>query len=207
MWEWDFQSHSVGPAPKEFGEGQALEICEEDGRKMLSLREYDPERRPFLLKGADLPSGAKDWNDIVYRVRYRELERSAFFLAVKSYGRRSEAGYLWYYLHLAHDGIDLRCHELSEEASISPEDERLRSKVTYEAMGKAPPVLGEWTTATLEVGDEVLKVSLEQEDGSVRWGEFKTLPGTGGVLIVSHTPVDIASVTVHQADAPVTASE
>lgn len=201
LWAWDLENQAVGAAP-EFGEG--LEIREENGRKILSK----PERgQTFFLEPKSLPSEAKDWRDIVFRVQYREPEKSELSLVVKSFGQRSEADYWWYYVAIGRDDITIYCHQLSGESLVDPADSRLRSTVTYEEMGGQPLTPGEWTTATVEVGDAVLKVSVDNGDGATRKAEFKVLPGTGRVSILSHKPVDIAAATVHQADAPVTASE
>lgn len=201
MWQMDFQNHEDGKAPEL---GANIEIRTENGIKMITKTERGTEFFPLNI----LPNHAtRDWNNIIFQVRYREVEPYGITLVVKRSGIRSEADFLWYYVGIRKDQMDVTCHNLSPDASIDPEDPRLKSSVKYEEIGEAPLVTGEWITAEALVGEDVIKLSVTTEDGSVRKAEFKTLPGTGGVQILAHNPLDVLSATVHDAGVEVTATK
>jgi len=79
--------------------------------------------------------------------------------------------------------------------------------VKFSDTGEAPLVETEWIAVKVRVGQEALQVLASTDDGETRKVEFKTLPGTGGVSILAHSPVDVASASVHSADGEVVASE
>lgn len=197
LWKMQLENREAGDAP-EFGEG--LQIQVEDGKKMLSKTE---ERGLFFPANILSNQETASWNNIVFQVRYREHGSSGMRLAVKRHGLRSEADYLWYYVHIKQNAIEVSCHGLGAEASVDPADPRLWSSMKYEDLGEAPLVRGEWITAEVQVGDEVIKVSVSTEDGSTRKAEFKTLPGAGGVQMLAYAPTDVLSATVRDADSEV----
>jgi hypothetical protein len=198
LWEEDFSTQETGPA-SEFGKN--LEIREENGLKFLS--KPDSETQIFLSRGRRT-SGAKDWIDYVYTVRYRELEKFTAILVVKTDGSRPEAPYLWYYVSVGSTGISLLCHGLPKDGHEN--DPRRKALVTYESMGASVLSLGEWITVKVAVGNEVIKVTVDAGDQQPRSAEFKVFPGTGGVSFAARAPVDVAKASVHEAGEPVMAT-
>lgn len=198
LWAMDLGGYEEGSVP-ELGPG--LQIYTENGTRMLRNPEKNVSVR--FPKNILPPRETKDWNNIVFQVRYREQESSWFPLIVKKEGVRSEVRYLWYYVVLLQKGIKVLCHGVSQDASIEPNDPRLESFTSYEEMGEAPLSPGEWITAEARVGEEVIKISVKTDDGSNRQAEFKTFPGTGGVQLLALNPVDVAVANVRAAEAPV----
>lgn len=199
MWQMDFQNFKEGLVPEI---GPNMEIRTENGVKILTKTEDGAEFFPQNI----LPDHAtRDWNNIIFRVRFREIEKQyGITLVVKKSGVRGEVNFLWYYVTIRKGHIKVTCHGLSPGTSMDPEDPRLKSSVKYGDIGEGSLVLGEWITAEVQVGEEVIIVSVTAEDGSIRKAEFKTLPGAGGVQILAHKPVDILFATVFDAGKEIT---
>lgn len=199
LWSLDLSGQPAGPAP-EFGPG--LEIREENGEKILAKVETGTQFFPI-----NVPSGpeTKAWTDIIFRVRFREQERFGTILVVRRGGEREGENYLWYYIGIRGDGIEVACHRL-ENSSVPEEDPRRKAVVRFADIGEASLGLGEWITAEAAVGDEIIRVSVDNGDGGARKAQFAVFPGTGSVQILALAPVDIASATVHQSETPITAT-
>lgn len=200
LWKLDLEGQELGPAPA-FGAG--LEIREDGGRKILVKPEAGTQFFPD-----NLPTGPEvaGWNDIVCTLRFRESERFGTVLAVKVGGQRDNEQYLWYYIAIRADEIEVACHGL-KDSSLDPDDPRLKSSVKFEDIGEAPLGLGEWITVEASVGNEVIKVSVDNGDGGKRKGEFATLPGTGGVRLLALWPLEVASLEVRQSKEPIEPSK
>lgn len=200
LWKLDLEGQQVGAAPT-FGEG--LEIREEEGRKMLVKIEGGTQFFPNNVPTAAETAG---WNDIVYKVRFRESERFGMNLVVKASGQREGERYLWYYIAIQPDQIVVTCHGLKDSA-LEKNDPRLKSSVKFKDIGEAPLQLGDWITVEASVGNEVIKVSVDNGDGGNRKGEFATLPGAGGVKLLALGPVDVSTMEVQQSKEPVERSK
>jgi hypothetical protein len=190
LWEVDFSDREVGPT-SDFGKN--LEIREENGLKFLSKQDH--ETQLFLDQGRRI-SGSKDWIDYVYTVRFRQSEKFTTILVVKAGGERPEVPYLWYYVTVSSSGIAILCHGLPK--GEHKDDPRRKADVSFESMGASTLSPGEWITARVEVGNEVIKVAVDAGDQQPRSAEFKVFPGTGGVFLAARAPVDVAKASVHE---------
>lgn len=195
LWESPIAEQPVGPTDLF---GKDLEIREENGVKFLAKSDFVTGALIDDRKGAN-------WMDYVFTVKYRETEKSTVTFVLKARVERSEAPYLWYYIFVTPGGIAMHCHGIPKDLLAG--DPRLEGKVTFEEMGASNFSLGEWVTAEIAVGAEVLKVTVTPEDGQARRAEFKVLPGTGGVAVASRAPLEVASAIVRDAGNPVLPAE
>lgn len=191
LWEGDFSQSPIGPAT-DFG--PKLEIREENNLKVLSKLDSETE---FLFAKNLKSSDGIAWQDYIFTVRYREPEKSTVALVVKANGERTETPYMQYYIGILPTGISLVCHGIP--ADTFADDPRRESLILFENIGASNLPAGEWITAKVAVGEEVIKVSVDAGDGQTREVEFKAFPGTGSVSILSRSPIDIESVSVRAA--------
>lgn len=200
LWVLDLGGQRVGPAPS-FGE--RLEVREEDGQKILSKQNVETALFPV-----NIPSRqeTKNWNDIIFRVRFREQERFGTMLVVKKEGDREGVDYMWYYILIDADKIGISCH-VPKDSTQDQSDPRVRSAVKFRDMGEGPLGLDEWITVEAMVGNDVIKVKVDNGDGGSRQAEFKTFPGAGGVMLYSNTIVDIASASATQSETLIVPSQ
>lgn len=199
LWEQDFTQHETGPT-EDFGKN--LEIREENGVKFLSKQDSEVQ---FMMDKESRSIAASTWIDYVYTVRFREPEKPTMSMVVKARGDRPEVPYLWYYVTVGPSGIGVLCHGIPKDGQYQ-DDPRRKADVSYESMGASVLTPGEWITAKVAVGNEVIKVTVEAEDRQPRPAEFKVFPGSGGVSVGSRSPVDIAKATVHEAGQAVMAA-
>lgn len=191
LWKLDLDDQQLGPAPT-FGKG--MEIGEDDGRKILV--KTDPQTA-FFPQNITPRRKARSWNDIGFKVRFREQERFGTSLVVKSSGERGETDYLWYYISIAADEISVSCHGL-KDASVAQDDPRRKASVKFSEIGEAPLGLGEWITVEASIGNEAIKVSVDNGDGGNRKAKFAVLPGLGGVMLLATSTVEVALAEVRQ---------
>jgi hypothetical protein len=199
LWEADFSRVETGPAPA-FGTNVA--IREENGIKVLS--KVDSQTDFLLAKDLQKIPESSRWIDYVFKVRYRETEKSTLSLVVKARGSRPDVPYLHYYVRVGPDGISVLCHGLPKEASDAHKDDPRRThRISYEEMGASVLPVGEWITAEVEVGDEVIRVSVDAGDHQPRNAEFKVFSGTGQVSLLARSPIDVQYASVRAASDPV----
>ncbi len=198
LWEQDFSQLPAGPT-EDFGKN--LEIREENGVKFLSKQDYETR---FIIEKKSRGAAASGWIDYVYTVRFREPEKSTATLVVKAAGERPEVPYLWYYVSVRPTGISISCHGIPDDQVVG--DPRRQSEVTFESMGAATLPPGEWITAKVAVGAEVIKVTVDAGDQQPRAAEFKVFPGTGGVDIASRSPLDVSAASVRESVQTITAT-
>ncbi len=199
LWAVDFAQQASGEAP-EFGRG--LVVREEGGQKFLSKQNTETE---FLFAKQAQRPGSANWIDYVFTVRFRETEKSTLTLVVKSRGTRGEIPYMQYYVGIRDKGFGLICHGCPKESTVAG-DPRLQASVNFEDLGASVIPIGQWVTASVAVGDEVVKVEVDAGDGQERKAEFKVFPGGGGVAVLTRSPVDVLSASVKEAGAAVVAA-
>jgi len=199
LWAVDFAQQESGEAP-EFGRG--LVVREEGGQKFLSKQNADTE---FLFARQIQQKGTTNWIDYVFTVRYRETEKATVALVVKSRGTRGEMPYQQYYVGIGDKGFGLICHGYPKENAVAG-DPRLQASVSFEELGASVIPVGQWVTASVAVGDEVIKVSVDAGDGQERKAEFKVFPGAGGVAVLTRSSLDVLSASVKEAGAAVVAT-
>ena len=197
LWQQEIASHAPGAAPEI---GKAVEVREEGGLKFLSKLDAGTE---FLFANETQKAGSSAWIDYVVRLRYREPAGSAVTLVVKARGARGDVAYMQYYVTIRSNGISLLCHGMS--ADQFPGDPRREASVLFEDLGAPLLPVGEWITAEVSVGEELIRVSVDAGDQNPRVAEFKVFPGTGGTAVLSRVPIDIAEICVREAKEPVAA--
>jgi len=200
-WELDLSRSELGPST-DFGTG--LEVREENGVRFLSKQDTATQ---FIFSKQTRGRETANWNNFIYRVKFRENEASTLSLVVKSGGTREAVGYMQYYISVGRAGFGLRCHGLAQDAGVDEKDPRRESAVKYEEIGAAPIAPGSWVTAEVTVGEEVIKVSADAGDGVLRQAEFKAFAGSGGVQVLTRSPLDIAAASVRPAAGEVVPSK
>lgn len=197
LWELDLSGREPGAAP-EFG--QDLEIREENGMRFLSKQDFETR---FLFGNQMRPNETAAWNNLVFRVKYREQGTSTMSLVVKSRGLRANVPYMQYYISIRGDGIGVLCHGLAPDAEVDKSDPRVTQTVRFSSLGLPELSLGEWITVEARVGDEVVQLRVDGGDGVTREVELPVFPGSGGVSLLSRSPIDVAEVKVEEAGADV----
>jgi len=204
LWSLDLSNHAEGPAP-EIGKG--LEVRVEDGMKMLHSPQS--EKVHYVRFPSNFPpfSETRDWNDLIFQVRFRSDSATGLVLLMKKNGARNDVQYDWYYAQIFADGIQVRVHGLSKDASVNPEDPRVTNSIKFKDKGDPLLMRGKWVTVEAQIGEEVIKLTVTTEDGFTYAGEFPTFSGAGGVHLLALNPVDVAEISVRKADAPVKPSK
>lgn len=201
LWEADFSQLEPGPAPDL---GKAVEIREESGVKFLSKLDSETE---FLFLKDSQKSASDGWMDYVFKVRYRETANTTVSLVVKARGRRDAVPYLQYYVGIGQKGLGVLCHGIPKEGvDAAADDPRREANISYEDMGVSVLPTGEWITAEVWVGEEIIRISVDAGDQEKRTAEFKVFPGTGGVSVLTRSPIDVQSASVREAEGPVVAT-
>lgn len=200
LWSLDLANHPEGPA-SEVGKG--LEVYTEDGIKMLRYPEEEKDHYVRFPNNFPSSSETRDWNNLIFQVRFRSENANALALLVKKEGARSDVAYDWYYVSLSKDGIQVRVHGLAKGAAVNSEDPRVLRAIKFKDNGDPPLIKGEWVTVVARIGEEVIQITVTSEDGTIRQSEFATFPGSGGVHLLALNALDVSEITVRAADAPV----
>lgn len=185
-WQEDFSRFDVGPAG---GFGEKCVIEEEGGKKHLHGTGW--------LMGNMAYFGAREWKDYSFRFRFRftESKRTGFYPLVKSRGKREGLKYLWYYVSFGRDRLSFTCHGLAKELA-----EKHRTPVfKYADYGLEPLEAGAWYATDIQVAHDRIKVLLSKDGGKMtEIANIETVPGDGGVDILSYVPVDVADIVVQK---------
>jgi len=183
-WQEDFSRFDTGPAG---GFGEKCVIKDEDGKKLL-------HGTGWLLGKLDY-FGMRQWQDYSFRFRFRftDPKRIGFYPLVKSRGKRGELKYLWYYVMFARDRLSFTCHGLPKELR----DKHKIPAVMYADVGLGQLEADAWYEADIQVTHDRVKVLLSKDGGKMtQIADIETVPGDGGVDILSYVPVDIADIVV-----------
>lgn len=198
LWEADLTGLQPGPAPQF---GASVEVKEQDGIKILSKENSETE---FLFAKDVMIANPQMWGSYTFKIRFREQEKATVTLVIKSRGDRSDVDYMQYYVGIGQNSLGTLCHGMPKVVpGVAADDPRRGMSVTYEDLGANPLPVGEWITAEVTVGEELIHVSVDAGDGIERAADFTVFPGNGGISVLARSPVDISSVVVREAEAPV----
>ncbi|CAN5393037.1 hypothetical protein BH09VER1_BH09VER1_08190 [soil metagenome] len=190
LWEADFSSLEAGPSDY----GKNLVIRQEGDKKILSKQDSETQ---FIFQAETKKAGGAKWNNYVYRVCFRETDKSTASLVIKIGGERPEVAYMQYYVGFSQKTVGVTCHGLAKDLLVG--DPRRQAQMTFEELAQPPVTSGDWITAEVTVGEDVVKVSIDAGDQVIRVAEFKILPGSGSVALLARSPIDIASASVRDA--------
>ncbi len=212
LWTADFGGASLGPvlefADESSASSDAISIVEEDGARLLRKAKG---RKQFLFRNLTKEIGG-DWENYRVKLRFRQMGDVWMGVVVKQAlpAARLEQGYLWYYLVIRNDRIELGCHgrevafgAYGKKDFVLPEevrnDPRYQTTIRFDEMDTAPFHADEWVDAAVSVRNESLKVVLATDDGATREFELKTFPGRGHCgVFVGDSETDIASFVVEE---------
>ncbi len=183
-WSEDFTRFNVGVAG---GFGENCEIREENGRKYM--------HGTGRMLGNLAYFGAEQWQDYSFRFRFRFTQKVGFYPLVKSRGRREDADYYWYYVNIGRDRITFKCHGLADELA----EEQPNAVFTFADAGLDPLEAGTWYTIDIRSTYDRISVKLAENGSAMKEvASVATVPGDGGVGILSYAPIDIADIVVRK---------
>ncbi len=195
LWEETFSEVPLGPAQDQTPENV---IAEEGALRFLSKQDSQTEFYFAKLKGAISP---ETWIDTLTKVRFRFAEKCTTTIVVKSIGDRGDVPYGWYYVSIGSTGVGIECKNMSAEDAVTyASDPRTSQSVVFNDTSFGDLVAGTWITASVFSGQEVLKLRLQKEDGTIGEWEFKVFPGTGSSRLLLRSPTDIDEFVVEQVD-------
>jgi len=185
-WREDFSRFSVGPAG---GFGEKCVIKEEGGRKHLHGTGWLMGKMDYF--------GASQWRDCSFRFRFRftDPKKIGFYPLVKSRGTRGDVSYLWYYVKFDRERLSFSCHGLPKELAGKQKTPTFR----YEDFGLAPLEARTWYVTDIRATTNRIKVFLSKDGGAMtQIADVETVPGNGGVDILSYVPIDVADIVVEK---------
>ena len=201
VWKSDFSALPVGPLE---GFGTESSIGEEGGLRFLSHK--SAEQQVLFREASD---GIPDLINYRSTVRFRYHDDCSMIIAVKNRGGgRDEAQYLWYYIGVTKNTIQVSTQHLDlGDRQTYLGDPRVISSVDLGTAGVITLSSGEWITFSADVGEKVLKVRLTLDSGETGEWEFPVFAGLGGSYLVARMPADISEFVVEQLPEPVLPAE